>query len=176
MATGASQFLSLAGRVKLFHDGMIVTESVAAEDVFSVCFVGVTILAYLAYLLGQKTGSIGCMRIVTGQTTTACRRGVNVGLCIIRLVMALEAKFGHRGGKRQLALVLGMRGRVAGRASLVRARILAERGVDDPFSHDLLVAVEAGLLRLGFAGEETEAYAAAEKEGDTRVVEEHAAL
>lgn len=176
MAAGAAQFLSLAGWIEASHDGMIVAEPVAAKDVLPVGLIRMTILAYLTALLGQKTRGIRRMRIVAGQTTAAGHRGMDIGIGVVRLIMALVTKFGDRGSKRELAFFLCMRGRVAGRASLVRARILTECGVDDPFPHDFFVAVEAGLLCSGLAGEKTEAYAAGEKDGDMHLLESHAAL
>lgn len=87
------------------------------------------------------------MGIMTGQATASGHRGVDIGFREIRLVVALETKFGDRGGKRQLAFFLCMRGCVAGRAALFPTRILAERGVDDPLRRHFLVTVDAGLLR-----------------------------
>ena len=91
VAAGASQFLSLAGRIKLSHDGMIITEPIPAEDMLSIGLVGMAILAEQAYLLRQETRNVRCMGIMAGQTIAAGHRGMDNGFRKIGLVMALEA-------------------------------------------------------------------------------------
>lgn len=58
VAAGASQFLPLASRVKLSHNGMIVAEPKSPEDVLSVGLIRMAILADQADLLVQETRSV----------------------------------------------------------------------------------------------------------------------
>jgi hypothetical protein len=111
VAAGAPQFLSLAGRIKFSHDGMIITEPIPAEDMLSIGLVGMAILAEQAYLLGQETRNVRSMGIMAGQAIAASYRRMDDGFRKSGLVMALETKIGYSGRERQHAFFLCMRGR-----------------------------------------------------------------
>ena len=166
MATGTSQFLSLAGGVKMSHDRMIVAEPVASEDVLPVGLVGMAVLADHADLLGQEPGRVRCMRIMAGKAIAARKGRMDVLLREFGLVVAhkTEVRNRRREGKDRFLLCMGIG--VAGSAAMFHAGILRKRGVDDPLRGDLLVTIDAGLFSGPGSSGKSEGNAGKKRSGD----------
>jgi len=78
VAAGTSKFLPPVRGVKMSHDGMIITEPITTEDVLSVGFVGMTILADQTDLLVQETRCVRRMGIMAGQAIASRNRRMDV--------------------------------------------------------------------------------------------------
>src|SRR5512139_2521010 len=132
MAAGTSQFPALSGGIKLSPDGMIVPETVPAEDVSAAVLIRMAAHTEGRERLFQERRGIRSVGIVAGQTGTSGHWRMDVRLCEIRLVMTLMAEFRDRRCERKLRLLRGMRSPMAGRAALFHAGELADRGMDHP--------------------------------------------
>ena len=143
MAAGASQFTALPGGIKLSPDGMVVPETVPAEDVSAAVLIRMAAHTEGREQLVQERRGIRSVRIVAGQTGPSGHRRMDVRLCEIRLVMTLIAELRDRRRERKLRLLRGMRGPVAGRTALFHASELADRGMDHPFRRKLFMAINA---------------------------------
>src|SRR5512139_3808497 len=128
MAAGTSQFPALSGGIKLSPDGMIVPETVPAEDVSAAVLIRMAAHAEGRERLVQERRGIRSVGIVAGQTSPSGHGRMDVRLCEIRLVMALITELRARSRERKFRLLCGMRSPVAGRAALFHACILADRG------------------------------------------------
>jgi len=175
MAAGTSQFLSLAGGVKMSHDRMIVAEPVASEDVLPVGLVGMAVLADHSDLLGQEPGRVRCMGIMAGQAIAARKGKMDILLRELGLVVARKTEVRNRcrEGKDRFLLCVGIG--VAGSAAMFHAGILRKRGMDDPLRYDLLVAIDARLFRGPGSSGKSEGNAEKKGSGEDRP-EKHGSL